>query len=176
MLGILKITYESKRKNPEALKALFEKIALDNGGTFHLIESRFQTKYQIRMKYLEKDIFIQHELGMQRTGLLICNLDIPNIPIFKVDEKNPLLQLFNRKADKLYVKCKDSNLKKFIETHPSFQSMNSLSKADAFQPLITGKIADDQYSIETRYHLDFIRHLEAVELLVDFYKGMIEYL
>ena len=25
MLGILKITYESKRKNPEALKALFEK-------------------------------------------------------------------------------------------------------------------------------------------------------
>ncbi|MGK0390674.1 MAG: hypothetical protein ACI94Y_003434 [Maribacter sp.] len=43
------ITYESKRKNPEALKALFEKIALDNDGVFQLIESRFQTKYQIRM-------------------------------------------------------------------------------------------------------------------------------
>jgi hypothetical protein len=88
MLGV--ITYESKRKDPEALKALFEKIALDNNGVFHIVESRFQDKYQIHIKYLEEDILIQHELGEQRTGLLVCKMDISDIPPFKIDEKNSM--------------------------------------------------------------------------------------
>ena len=174
MFGV--ITYESKRKNPAELKALFEKIALTHHGVFDLVESRFQTKYQIRMKYLEEDIFIQNELGVQRTGLLVCKMDIPNFPLFKIDEKNPIFQFFNRKADRLHIKCKDPKLKRFIIEQTSFKAMNILAKADGFQPIITGEIIDNQYRIETRYHLDFIRHMEGVELLLDFYRSLIGYL
>ena len=148
---------------------------MDNGGVFLLVESRFQTKYQIRMKHLEKDIFIQHELGMQRTGLLVYTLDSLDIPPFKIDEKNPIFQFFNRKADRLHIKSKDSNLEHFIKNQVSFKAMNTLAKTDAFQPMITGEIIDGQYRIETRYHLDFIRHMEAVELLLDFYKSLMDY-
>ncbi|MGK0390675.1 MAG: hypothetical protein ACI94Y_003435 [Maribacter sp.] len=103
-------------------------------------------------------------------------MDIPAIPSFKIDEKNPIFQFFNRKADRLYIKCKEPELKRFIESQSSFKAMNILAKADAFQPIIMSQIIDDQYRIEARYHLDFIRHLEAVELLLDFYQSLIDYL
>lgn len=176
MLPILKITYESKRKDPEKLKVLFEKIAAERDGTFKLVKERFQIKYQLRMEYLGQHIFLQNNLGLEETGWMICKLEPQSkISSFKIDEKFLLTQMFSRKADYLYIKSKDGDLKHFIKKSETFKILNAQAKADAFQPIIVGKNVDGHFRIETRYHLDFLNRREVVEPLIDFYQSVIAY-
>lgn len=176
MLPILKITYESKRKDSKKLKTLFEKIARERNGEFKLIEERFQTKYQLRMEHLGQTILFQNNLGLEETGWVICKLETQSkISKFKIDEKFLLTQIIRSKADYLYFKSKDMDLKHFVKESEAFKALNIQARADAFQPIIRAKNMDGHFKIETRYHLDFLNRRDVIEPLIDFYESVIEY-
>ncbi len=165
----------------------FKEIANKESGKFYFTDEDISigmgvrsphVTFQLKIPYKEYIIYISNKTGTQYVGTYVCKLPISlKASEFEIRTKTHLSTLFSiNKKSRFKIVTQDQGLYSFLKNNKSLQSLNTVAKADIFEPIIEGEIIDSSYVVKVTYHLEFDNWTQVLEPLISFYKELINFL
>ena len=95
---------------------------------------------------------------------------------FEIEPRGQLARLLFKRKCGWTIKCIDEEMRIGIENQIISSKLDQLIDQTRFEPFITGKFEKFGYKIHTKYSLAFNNKEESVLPMINFYKGMIDFL
>lgn len=165
------------------MESKLEQIASNENGKYSVKEytkvfadgSRCpEVEQKIQFSYNDCDIDISISTGFVETATINCSLSSYIRPLnFEIESISPFINLFLRRKSRFKVKCKNKNLKYFLENN-ALLIFNDIMKTKNFAPNIYSKKEGSSNRIVMEFHLAFAEWVEIFEKVISFFKIVID--
>ena len=181
-----KITILPIQKGNTMMKTVFENVAKELQCTYECKDDKYTgfnrslatvSTHQLSIEYKDCIIDVQYEFG--KTNLAEIKTTIKSdqrLFGFSVRSGNHFVRLFTKKGEMLKVKTENKGLKVEILKLLKDNNLEKMANDTAFEPEIDSKFLDGHYIIDTKFYLGFDNKEDSIIPIVNFYKGMIDYL
>ncbi len=132
-----------------------------------------------RLRIAHEGLEIQMKIDLGNHNLAEVNVVIPVnslVSDFKLTTKEQLSRLFSFDKSPWKVKTKDPQLNREVSKALDQSGLTKLAKDEIFVPTIEGLYKDLTYTVFTRYYLGFNNKEKSVELVIEFYKELIQHI